>query len=98
MKIKSLFVAMALVSTAANAAPSNLEDVIYQARKDGATIIECVNNLCFDRFTHGPVNPSYAGSPDGVYIEYKDPVEDSYKLLDEAARIVQETKADQNGY
>jgi len=96
MKIKSLFVALALVSSAANASPSNLYDVIYQAHKDGATVIECANNLCFDRFDTTIKRPDYAGSPDGVYIEYENPVDDSYKLLDEAARIVEQTKADQN--
>lgn len=96
MKIKSLFAALALVSSAANAAPSNLYDVIYQAHKDGATIIECANNLCFDRFNPTIKRPDYEGGKDGIYIEYENPADDSFKLLDEAARIVQETKADQD--
>lgn len=94
MKKKALLVlAIASISAMVHAAPSNLEEVVNQARADGATIIECRNGLCYDRDTFGPAPDIYQGSQDGIYIDYKDPVNDSFKLLSEASRLVKETQA-----
>jgi hypothetical protein len=77
----------------ADSKPDNLEQVIEKARKDGATIIECTAGWCYDKYTMAPADAeTYKDSPDGIYIQFKNPAEDSYKLLDEAAQIVKETQ------
>lgn len=79
----------------ADSKPDNLEQVIAKARKDGATIIECTAGWCYNKDTMEPVvDPdAYEDSPDGIYIEFKNPVEGNFQLLEEAAQIAEETKA-----
>lgn len=93
---KATLMALLLVAAPvmADSKPDNLEQVIEKARKDGATIIECTAGWCYDKYTMAPADKeTYEGSPDGIYIQFKNPAEDSYKLLGEAAQIVEETKA-----
>lgn len=93
---KATLMALLLVAAPvmANQPPDNLEQVIEKARKDGATIIECTAGWCYDKYTMAPADPeAYKDSPDGIYIQFKNPVNDSYKLLQDAAQIVEETKA-----
>lgn len=105
MKLKSLLVMLALSASSAvfatqQAGPpahnEQLQKVIDQARKDGATVIECVAGRCWNKDTYATVE-GYEDSPDGIYLDMLDPAADSYQLLDEAMRIVEETKVRTNG-
>lgn len=93
-KASLMMLLVASLPVLANTAPTNLEQVIDKARKDGATIIECYAGRCYNKDTFAPVlEPGrYAESPDGIYIEFANPADDAYKLLDDAVRITQETK------
>lgn len=105
MKVKSLLVMLALSASSAvfatqQAGPpahnEQLQKVIDQARKDGAIVVECTAGRCWDKDTYAPMT-EYEGSEDGIYLDMVDPAHDSYQLLDEAMRIVEETKAKANG-
>lgn len=90
MKKVSLMMLLALAAPVM--AQTSLEQVIDKARKDGATIIQCNKGLCYNKDTLAPLNnpEAYKDSPDGLYIEFENPSEDAFKLLDEAARIAKQ--------
>lgn len=90
--MKKVSLMMLLALSLPVVAQTNMEKAIDKAREEGATIIQCGAGLCYNADTGmPPSNPdSYKDSPDGVYLEFENPSEDTFKLLDEVARITKQ--------